>query len=402
MTEHLHIWPESKCLSAQQMQDYMNHLLDPSEVRLVEEHLTDCPLCSDAIDALAENPSLDLSAELDVLRTPLQELLKTQSESTPDSLKKEALVQTLTPKKRSYRWAWAASLLLLMGLGGYGIYSLYDQTSGHLAHLDKTDSKEAGKEAGYSEEDEGASPEQMTIRVDTLPAENSVSSKSEEKKSESKTAPTTTSPSLVAAEKMVSPQRDEMGSDDAPPPAVTIPDANTLDKVNKESVSESEGSSAEMPKFAPVAETAKKKTEPAYQPVSKIPSQGAGLKNQSLNYTTISPQSNQLNYSSSSNEQKEAVVSSSRSKKYNAPVNLRKVRKAFDKGEYQEVIQTLESALPSASGSDKLAMQYYLAMSYVKTGQSAKAEPLLAILMKDQEYAERIQEDKKNAQKAKK
>ncbi|QLH44294.1 MAG: hypothetical protein HWD58_00850 [Bacteroidota bacterium] len=76
----------------------MNHLLDPSEVRLVEEHLTDCPLCSDAIDALAENPSLDLSAELDVLRTLLQELLKTQSESTLIPLK-EALVQTLTPKK---------------------------------------------------------------------------------------------------------------------------------------------------------------------------------------------------------------------------------------------------------------------------------------------------------------
>lgn len=402
MTEHLHIWPESKCLSAQQMQDYMNQHLDPSELRLVEEHITDCPLCSDAIDAFAEFPQLDISAELSALKTPLRELLDSKSENTSESLKKEKSVQPLKPQKRSYRWAWAASLLLLMGLGGYGIYTLYDQTSGSMAHLDQSETKLPGKETNFTKEDESANPELMKIRVDTLPAQNSLSSNSEEKKAESKPEPETTNPSVVAAEKMVSQQQDDLSAAEAPPPVVPLPEVKALDKVNKESGNESEASYTEATKNATVEEIAKKKAEPVYQPVSKIPSQGSGLKNQSQNYTTISPQANQLNYSSSANDQKEAVITSARSKKYSPSVNLRKVRKAFNQGEYQEVIQTLETGVQTASGSDKLEMQYYLAMSYLKTGQSAKAEPLLAILLKNPEYAERLEEEQKNAQKAKK
>jgi hypothetical protein len=55
MIETSDIWTQSKCLTLNQMQQYLAQQLEPEEVRLVETHLCECMLCSDAIDGFMES-----------------------------------------------------------------------------------------------------------------------------------------------------------------------------------------------------------------------------------------------------------------------------------------------------------------------------------------------------------
>lgn len=54
MSNYSNIWTPSSCISQSQLLNYIRQNLDRDEVYLVESHLNDCPICSDAIDSLME------------------------------------------------------------------------------------------------------------------------------------------------------------------------------------------------------------------------------------------------------------------------------------------------------------------------------------------------------------
>ena len=45
---------EGKCLTREEMHNYLNGLLSPAQVRAAEEHLAGCELCSDALEGLSD------------------------------------------------------------------------------------------------------------------------------------------------------------------------------------------------------------------------------------------------------------------------------------------------------------------------------------------------------------
>src|SRR5687767_11258189 len=105
MTKNLHknlIFSQSECLSPGQLAGYLNNKLSAQERRLVEHHLVDCPLCSEAVEGLAtmDNPSdiIDIAADLNRLIA-----IRTQSPR----------VRTLTFR----RLAVAASIVFLASVG---------------------------------------------------------------------------------------------------------------------------------------------------------------------------------------------------------------------------------------------------------------------------------------------
>jgi hypothetical protein len=75
----------------------------------------------------------------------------------------------LKPQRKDFRWAWAASILLFMGLGGYGIYVLNDHGEA-LVH-EKGQSQSETKDAAYNKPD-NASGEIIQLKVDSIDALN--------------------------------------------------------------------------------------------------------------------------------------------------------------------------------------------------------------------------------------
>jgi len=94
------------CLKPEQIRDYLSEQLDEDQRFDVENHLMDCPLCTDAVEGYANNLNLDDLPELDFLNT-------TDTAPTPTNVKK-------LPAQKNWAMRIAASLLLLsIPIGGY-------------------------------------------------------------------------------------------------------------------------------------------------------------------------------------------------------------------------------------------------------------------------------------------
>lgn len=98
------LFTTTKCLSRQQIQDYLAGTLDEDRVFAVENHLLDCELCAAAVEGFAASYDFEKDQELDAL-----------AQRFPNETKaREAQLQ---PLRRNYRWlnriAAAAAVLLL-------------------------------------------------------------------------------------------------------------------------------------------------------------------------------------------------------------------------------------------------------------------------------------------------
>lgn len=107
MSEKLNnIYHPSNCLSQQQLFDYIDNKLNHQQKRLVEHHLLDCELCSDALEGLS------MLKNREIAFTATQQL---QAEFIPVDIK----VIPLNWFERNYKFMAAASILLLIGFGFY-------------------------------------------------------------------------------------------------------------------------------------------------------------------------------------------------------------------------------------------------------------------------------------------
>ena len=62
------VFQPMKCLSQDEIRLYLIGELDESSRYRVENHLLDCPLCSDAVEGFAENYNFDKDEQLDELK----------------------------------------------------------------------------------------------------------------------------------------------------------------------------------------------------------------------------------------------------------------------------------------------------------------------------------------------
>ncbi len=95
------------CLQPEQIRNYLSENLKEDQRFEIENHLIDCPLCTDAVEGFANNNNLDDLPELNFLET------KEVATPTPTIVKK-------LPVRKNWVMRIAASLLLLsIPIGSY-------------------------------------------------------------------------------------------------------------------------------------------------------------------------------------------------------------------------------------------------------------------------------------------
>lgn len=101
------ILKNTSCLQAEQIRAYLKEDLNEDQRFEVENHLLDCPLCTDAVEGFANNHNVDDLPKLDFLEN------KEVATPSPTIVKK-------LPARKNWVMRIAASLLLLsIPIGGY-------------------------------------------------------------------------------------------------------------------------------------------------------------------------------------------------------------------------------------------------------------------------------------------
>ena len=119
--ELLHIFDKGTCLTQQQMLDYLDGKLSAEESRVVEEHVSGCELCSDALEGLA---NLKHKEQLPVIVQQIQHQLRKELKSH----------QAKNKKMKYYTWLSAVVIIILIILlvAFFSIhYSLQKQQKHH-------------------------------------------------------------------------------------------------------------------------------------------------------------------------------------------------------------------------------------------------------------------------------
>ncbi len=93
-----------KCLSEEAIKKYLTNSLSDEDRFQVEDHLLDCPFCTDAAEGLEAHYDFEKNDSLDRLDTHFEKELK----------KEEVLVKTLKPRSRFSINQIAAAILLLL------------------------------------------------------------------------------------------------------------------------------------------------------------------------------------------------------------------------------------------------------------------------------------------------
>ena len=125
MNDFATILANSHCVSQTQLLAYIQNQLDKDEAYLVESHINDCQLCNDALDALMDADLGVVSSDLKEIKSNLEAKLFLKEEEKKTG-------QTITSKEKSFevsrktftRWIAAASVLLIVGLGGYTVFRI--------------------------------------------------------------------------------------------------------------------------------------------------------------------------------------------------------------------------------------------------------------------------------------
>ena len=99
----------TKCLGQADVQKYLKAQLNEQERFTVENHLLECPLCSDAVEGFANHYNFDEDTELE----EIQELITQNA-----SLNTTPIVRNLPKRQFSFNRIAAAALMLLLPIAG--------------------------------------------------------------------------------------------------------------------------------------------------------------------------------------------------------------------------------------------------------------------------------------------
>lgn len=401
MTNFSNIWTQSNCLSKSQLIGYIQQTLDRDEIYLVESHLNDCQICSDALDGLMEEDLEITQQHISAIKSTVEEriiALHTNEKSTFTSnqtTKKTSTNSgsTLSVTSGKYRWLVAASVLAFIALGGYSVYSFIRSQDQTLAQ-----NKTSGdtKDAEYNKPALENDHEITTLKVNP-PDENSAppTDLKDEKKERKEDMATSTKPSS---------QTNEFKAVPAPPVQVQktpVVGKDAPKQVEREAIAQTENESAkdlekniEPSQGMSNYEDDKKVYKPQQEEVVAKTKSKVGMSNSkqmpaAQNAKELSyPQQNDNNYYSNqnANQANNEVYARKKTETKTELSDYEKAMQAYNSGDYKESIRFFERALKSASGTQKEDIQYQLAQAYLKTGKENKAEKLFEILATGTKY----------------
>jgi hypothetical protein len=401
MNDLTHIWTKSNCLTKGQLLSYIQHQMDREEEYLVESHLNDCPLCNDALEGMMNEDLEQIEKTLSELKSKfdhrLSELKKVEIEKTNPSQKSSA---TSKPhdnssnlkiiSKRRYRWVYAASILLIIGLG-YSVFSFiknYDKKPG-LAHQKEdpqfkpnspkyTPIQDSSLELAHleaNEEDINQLRDKKELSIPELPSTKAIASNSPS--SESKV--TESKPSMQAVKEVEAKQDNASASIPTEKPSEANQSSN-MEADNLNSFKKEDMSAADQ------------KISPSKK------SNGYGMTKNANAPQLQSNATNQLNYSSNSNSANDVLAKNNVSQAKNKKTldglgredeieNTIHAIDLFEKGNYKRAVKQFEKLLPNTSAAQKEEVLYYLGMSYLRLDNTSKAKIYLSQLCKSTKYA---------------
>lgn len=362
------IFLETDCPSMDRLTLYIQHQLSADEIRTIELHIASCPLCNDAIDGLMLSDINDLTHDLPAIR---EQLLNASPTLTYKKTNQPEPNKNSSPKKNSFhiwsRWAVAASILFIMGLGAWGVFKLsYKQNQSIAIHTAPhtlpiavpPDAPVNGKEIAK-------------LAVPNSPSNEPKSAT----KSVSRSLPPLTAPTINSVKKIAEEVKNE----------ATQPIQRSIDQ--DEVTSESDAPQQTLIESQAYHDNYKTPTTASLKEKSERPtttfSPGMSKNNQAPQ--VVPTASNQLNYISRNQDlapenENIAVESAKKRTVKNVTDNLSvetdvtTAKKYFDRGQYKKAINRLEQFL--LNNPNNVEAKYMLAVSYFFTNQIAQSQSL--------------------------
>jgi len=378
------IWTPSNCLSKNQLISYIEQKLDRDEVYLVESHLNDCELCSEALDGLMDEKIEQTQSQLaDIKSTIEKKIRETETEKAALLLHQKKNpekkpVQLKTTSNRKSRWMIAASLLLLVGLGGYSVFSYLKD---HEEQLAKNENASGKKDVPYNLPEENNDHEITQLRLDPpdtfskaspevnrFPSTEKKNIEPETKSSLRKEAPITSVKNIAAAreESIKAPAT-------APPP----------EREQAEDIAKDYGNNARKED---------KMSNESFKETSKSKKSASGMSNSKPATTQNSKQLSYPSQNNNSNQYSEVDVKSS-DKSLTSSNDYENGKKAFKEGDFKKSISLFENALENAGGKRKEDIQFQLARAYLRAGKNRKARKLFEKLSEGSSYSKQATEE---------
>lgn len=403
MSDEKDIWTSSNCLSRTQMLHYIQGKLDREEAYVVETHIAECPMCSDAFDGLFESEIPQVEAALHEMDTHIDDVLK--KTKTDESIKPLKVVRNekLIKKKRT-NWWLAASILLFIGLGGYTVFSFIHETSHDVAMNSKVSSTES-KDSKYTKEDSENNGELIQLHVDNTDSIVSNSRIVDAKEEKSiKTIEAKPLPSVVALNKKEEASFKEKSKDesaagseslDAPAPQITekVSSAREEIKIPQNTGLENYASN-QMRKDAPKKEVLSTKSSSGGLKDNKQKSLNISQTNQYNNATQNYSTDNALNESSTSAAKVESTNNNNDKLDYESRYsnkklglsNYERAMQLYNEGSYKQSIKLFQKALKNAKASEKEDIQFQLAQALLKLNRNEEATAILNELKNGSKY----------------
>jgi hypothetical protein len=401
MSNYSNIWTPSSCISQSQLLNYIRQNLDRDEVYLVESHLNDCPICSDAIDSLMEIDIQGTEQSLTDIKSDLEQRILDRhpvTKSTPivrmPFMETEQHKPVIVIKSTNrYRWMVAASILLFMGLGGYSIYSFIKSQDHQLAHqttagnLKPVDyQKPIDTDANEIRQIKSKSPVNQPDVVASTPV------------------PMHQEPSFKNIPiKPQSPARAEQSANQNVAKRESVATANDVAIQSPSNARQLRDEKEQM--AAPISQANdymedKKAVEPYKEALVKK-SSSVGLSNSKP--AAFNQRSNQLTYPHQSNNANQdnsyQLAETIEAKKYKASKDTKQQQDNYkialqyvNAGDYKKSIPYFEKALKNRQGNTKEDIQFQLAQAYLNVGMNRKAERLFETLAAGIKYKAQSEE----------
>ncbi|MBK8145382.1 MAG: hypothetical protein IPK62_10525 [Bacteroidetes bacterium] len=393
MSDYSSIFVHSSCVSKAQLLAYVQQKLDREEAYLVESHINDCQFCNDALDGLLEANIQNVEKDLLDAKTELKQTIfpaPVQERIVPP---KENNIRDFEISKKTFsRWLAAASVLLIIGLGGYSVFSYIKSTKKEMAMKE-------GKSGGKSYDANYSKPKEDGNEIVNLSVEENdtfrryASEKPEEK---SKKLPKESTPSepfdkVASTKKLDAPALNNktVGTavEAAKPEKKEMVAAPAKNLMNEPAVSEAPA----MVDNNARAYEAEKAPAAVSKEIAKKKSAG-GMKNENFNVA----RNNQLSYPKVANNNdnmepnRQQEVASRGEAAFDEEINekttFEKGMEFFNKKNYKKSISYFEKALKKASAAEREDILYHLALAYEYSGKTDKANDLYATLSKSKKY----------------
>ena len=377
------IWDQSRCLTNKQLLAYLQQTLEREEVYLIESHISNCNICSDALEGLMELPISDIEKQVHGIKEATENSIA-ETHTKPTTKTVLTAHASKVSGKQSYfqvkKWLVAASILLIVGLGGYSVFSYIYEHSRNLAKNEPSISK--------------------TNEVKEVPTSNDATELS---KLDLPITDTTTvqHTNPIASSKIITPKtvqesavsKDENKAEYIEPnsaPENLSPADKPIEEVAKQEPSKplEEYISNQRGEITPRKTMSKKSS--AYG-MSNSPNNDKNITTGYKNQTNTYPSQKEAK-----NVDQELLSTTTVTNKTNESEDMSYYElgmQAYSQGNYKQSITYLEEALEEADKSNREDIEFQLAKAYKKTGKRAKANRLLEKLAKQSKYQKEASEE---------